>query len=163
MPLLEADHVSQTGPFCTSLQRSLKCYKNQPSNIYTKTKPAYITTEHFCSLEASVAGIKCHLIVTQVPKIFILIYNWRKRVTTKTTVYYEFEIKANVVNEGVIFLGKILFLVAQSSLNSLYKAHFITPPPPAPLNQWSPIPILTVTCRCAVWQVLGVFQSNVVW
>ena len=44
------------------------------SNIYTTTKPAYITTEHFCSLEASVAGINCHLIVTQVPKIFILIY-----------------------------------------------------------------------------------------
>ena len=33
------------------------------------------------------------------------------------------------VNKGVIFLGKILFSVAQSSLNSLYKAHFITPPP----------------------------------
>ena len=76
------------------------------------------------------------------------------------------KLKQMWVNKGVIFLGKILFLVAQSSLNSLYKAHFITPPPlppPTPPNQWSPIPILTVTCRCAVWQVLGVFQSNVVW
>ena len=36
------------------------------------------------------------------------------------------------VNKGVIFLGKILFLVAQSSFNSLYKARFITPPPHPP-------------------------------
>ena len=40
------------------------------------------------------------------------------------------KLKQMQVNKGVIFLGKILFLVAQSSLNSLYKAHFITPPPP---------------------------------
>ena len=73
------------------------------------------------------------------------------------------KLKQMWVNKGVIFLGKILFLVAQSSLNSLYKAHFITPPPP-PLQSMEPhTPMLTVTCRCAVWQVLGVFQSNVVW
>ena len=70
------------------------------------------------------------------------------------------KLKQMWVNKGVIFLGKILFLVAQSSLNSLYKAHFITPPP----QSMEPhTPMLTVTCRCAVWQVLGVFQSNVVW
>ena len=40
------------------------------------------------------------------------------------------KLKQMWVNKGVIFLGKILFLVAQSSLNSLYKALFITPPPP---------------------------------
>lgn len=39
------------------------------------------------------------------------------------------KLKQMWVNKGVIFLGKILFLVAQSSLNSLYKAHFINPPP----------------------------------
>ena len=38
------------------------------------------------------------------------------------------KLKQMWVNKGVIFLGKILFLVAQSSLNSLYKTHFITPP-----------------------------------
>ena len=42
------------------------------------------------------------------------------------------KLKQMWVNKGVIFLGKILFLVAQSSLNSLYKAHFINPPPPPP-------------------------------
>ena len=72
------------------------------------------------------------------------------------------KLKQMWVNKGVIFLGKILFLVAQSSLNSLYKAHFITPPPP-PQSMEPHTPMLTVTCRCAVWQVLGVFQSNVVW
>ena len=71
------------------------------------------------------------------------------------------KLKQMWVNKGVIFLGKILFLVAQSSLNSLYKAHFITPPPPQSMEPHTPM--LTVTCRCAVWQVLGVFQSNVVW
>ena len=73
------------------------------------------------------------------------------------------KLKQMWVNKGVIFLGKILFLVAQSSLNSLYKAHFITPPPPRPQSMEPHTPMLTVTCRCAVWQVLGVFQSNVVW
>ena len=71
------------------------------------------------------------------------------------------KLKQMWVNKGVIFLGKILFLVAQSSLNSLYKAHFITPPPPQSMEPHTPM--LTVTCCCAVWQVLGVFQSNVVW
>ena len=71
------------------------------------------------------------------------------------------KLKQMWVNKGVIFLGKIPFLVAQSSLNSLYKAHFITPPPPQSMEPHTPM--LTVTCRCAVWQVLGVFQSNVVW
>ena len=48
------------------------------------------------------------------------------------------KLKQMWVNKGVIFLGKILFLVAQSSLNSLYKARFITPP--SPLINGAPYP-----------------------
>ena len=68
------------------------------------------------------------------------------------------KLKQMWVNKGVIFLGKILFLVAQSSLNSLYKAHFITPPPP-PLINGAPYP--HAHCDMSLCSVAGAWGLSI--